>query len=529
MPVPRFAPSRFVPARFSLLAVAALAGAACVLPGSEVQGGANVNDRTAGGEQGEALLTGAMVVSPSGRYLLAQRNQTSVLVDVQSRTARELPQQVARFVFARSGEFGVAVLNGGAGVVRYDLATLKQQWRAVPAFKSSAGATLARLTDDGAHLVLGDLGRVLVLDASTGEVRGAATVGSDPTELTFVPGRPHALVVGTTRWADHAPATDIVDIDLGTLATTRTAVPNCSAPLFVLPDATRGFLSPTFCEEGKASTAQQNWTNPDPVSVLDLGAAGPTFVKNLPGFGPVVADEKATRVVAYLDMKRIDESMFADKAAIPSRSGPRYHIMTIDPGSLAFQLAPVGDVLPRFAMARNGKSLLVDATVQNLRGEATLKATIDSSGKLSVRVDVFGARDSLFGAFDLETQKYTPFSGAPASLDRFVQTGDGKRVFSLKTRLDGMGGDLYRIDLETHAAASLGKNVRDVGLLADGATLVLRERLPAIKVTTKAGFDWYRHERYCLSLDGLTCSSSIEFQDSVPFQSGKSCTDYHDC
>jgi hypothetical protein len=515
----------------ALVALASTASAACALPSSsDVQGGANVNDRSAGGEQGETLLTGAMVVSSSGRYVLAQRNRTSVLVDVETKKARELPQQVERFVFSKSGTFAIAVLPSRAGVVRYELPSLTETWRVLPAFKSSSGAMLARLTDDGRHFVLGDADRVLVMNADDGDVRGAVPVGSDPAELTFLPGKAKAVVVGTTRWSDHLPATDVVEVDLSSLAASRITVPNCTAPMYVLPDASRGFLSPTFCEENRASTAEQSWTNPDPVSVVDLGEGEPKFLRNLPGFGPVVADEAGSRVVAYLDMKRIDESMFEDKSQIPSKSGPRYHIMTIDPRTLAFGLAPVGDVLPRFAMAKDGKTLLVDATVQNVRGEASLKATFDpKTGTVSVKVSLFGGSDSLFGSFDLDSKKYTPFAGAPATLDRFVQLGDGKSVFSLAASADGMGGDLHAIDLQAHVSKSLGKNVRDIGLLADGKTLVLRERLPAVQVTTAAGFDWYRRERYCFSLDGITCLSSIEFQDSTPFQSGNSCTDYHDC
>jgi hypothetical protein len=106
---------------------------------------------------------------------------------------------------------------------------------------------------------------------------------------------------------------------------------------------------------------------------------------------------------------------------------------------------------------------------------------------------------------------------------------DGVHVYTLKMTPDGLGGDLYRIDLDAQASVSLGKSLRDIGLLADGKTLVLRERLPAVQVQTSTGFDWYRHEKYCFSLDGVTCMDEIEFQDSKPFQSGTACTDYHDC
>ena len=43
-------------------------------------------------------------------------------------------------------------------------------------------------------------------------------------------------------------------------------------------------------------------------------------------------------------------------------------------------------------------------------------------------------KPSVFGAFDLGAKKYTPFTGQPASLDRFVQMGDAERVFTLKMR-----------------------------------------------------------------------------------------------
>lgn len=517
--------------RFALASLLALTATtvACSLPGGAEEGGANVNERTNGGAQGEQLLTGAMIVSPDGRYVLAQRNQTTILVDVTTKKIHELPSQVERFVFSKAGDFGIAVLPNRAGVIRYDLPSFAEKWRAVPVLTYESGARLARLSADEKSLVLGDADRVLVLDATNGDVRGSAKVGTAPTDLTFVPGQNRALVVGTTTWKDHVPATAVVDVDLASLEAKAITVPNCNAPVHVVPDGSRGFLSPTFCEEARPANTTQTWTNPDPVSVIDLAKEGPTFVKNLPGFGPVVADEASSRIVAYLDMKRIDESMFADKSQIPSKSGPQFHIMTIDPRTLAFELSPVGNVLPRFAMAKNGKQLLVDATVQNLRAEAKVEATIDSSGKLKVEVSLFGQSESLFGAFDLDKKTYTGFSGSAARLDRFVQMGDKSRVFSLATSWDGMGGDLYRVDLDAHTSTSLGKNLRDIGVLADGKTLVLRERLPAARVETSVGFDWYRREQFCFSLDGVTCTTVVEHQDKVPFMSGQTCTEAHDC
>ena len=499
----------------------------CAVP--TVEGGNNGNDRTNGGEQGEELLTGAMIVSPDGKWAVMQRNQTSVLLDVEQMKPREMPSQVARFVFAESGDHGVALLADRT-LVDYDLRTLAVRWkRALPFASASSTPSLLRLSPDGKQLLLADAATLFVVDAATADVQKQLALRSPAAELSFEPEKRRTLIVGTTRWTDHLPATEVAELDLDTFALTSIDVPNCTAPIAVLPDASRALLSPTFCEEGVASTAQQTWTNPDPVSVIDLGGAGPTFLKNLPGFGPVALESSGKYAVAYLDVKRMDASMFDDPAQVPALTGPRYHVMRIDPKTLAFDLLPIGEVLPRFALGRDGKTLLVDATVQQYRGEANVKASIDSSGHLTASFSVFGKVDSLFGALDLTSGTYTPFTGSFAALDRFVQMKDQKRVFTLKLRADGSGGDLYRIDLEQGATTPLNKSLRDIGLLADGTTLLLRERLPAAQVTVGATVSWYRRERYCLSLDGVTCGVSVDFQDSVPFQSGPTCTDYHDC
>ena len=507
------------------LAVLALSAVACTLP--DVQGGSNGNDRSTGGDQGEELLTGAMVVSPDGKYALMQRNETSVLLDIQAHTAREMPEQAGRFLFAKSGSVGVAINQAGTELTAYDLTSLTSLWKARPAMAAGHVVALAKLSDDGKFLVLGDAGGVLVLDGATGERRGIAQVGSTPYELSFVPGTDRALVVGTTRWTDHKPLTDVIDVDLATLSVAHVDVPNCSAPVVVTPDAKRALLSPTFCED-VASNTKQTWTNPDPVSVIDLGAEGPVFRLNLPGFGPVAMDAEGSRAVAYLDMERIDPSMFPDASKIPDKSGPRYHIMQIDPASLAYTLTPVGDVLPRFAMTRDGSKLLVDATVTLVRGGVSVKASIGSDG-VSVSANLFGGSESLFGVFDLDQRVYAPITGPKASLDRFVQMGDNAHVFGLTMTPDGLGGDLYRIDIDAHAVTAFGRSYRDIGLLPDGKSLLLRQRLPAGSTQAGGTISWFRRESYCVSLDGITCEWSLDFQDTKPFSTGTVCEGSHDC
>ncbi len=502
--------------RLATLGLASLAAVACGPMNG--QGGANPNDRTTGGQNGDVLLTGAMIVSPDGAYAVMQRNTVSVLVDVKQRTATELPFQGERFLFGKTKHTLVAVKPNRAGIVAFDLdAGVKQLWSATPAFKATEGALLMRANEDDSTLVLGDLDRVLVLDAVTGSIRGAVPIGSAATDVAFV-GNDEALVVGSVRWTDHKPATAVVQVDLGTLAALPIDVPNCDAPIAVLPDRSRAFLSPTYCEEGQATNPNGQWTNPDPVSVIELEPAGPRFRENLPGFGPVAMSKDGSRVVAYLDTKRMDSSMFKNPSQVPSRFGDQFHLMVIDPKSLEFSLSPIGGALPRFAMTLDGSGLLVDATVKMPRGGAYANVTLGPDG-LVAEAGVFGGVKSPFGYFDLKTRSFTAFQGPGAALDRFVQSKDGK-VYTLKVQSDGLGGQLFAIDLASKTTVDLGKSLRDVGILPDGKTLILRVRLPAADVGGKL----YAQEDYCFASDPASCDFTIRFRSKTPVPSCE-----HDC
>jgi hypothetical protein len=232
--------------------------------------------------------------------------------------------------------------------------------------------------------------------------------------------------------------------------------------------------------------------------------------------------------------------MFDDKAQVPDANGTEYHLMSIDPKTLKFTLTPIGDALPRFAMTRGGKGLLVDASVKvKTRVKANANATISVgpsgiSGVVSASASVFQDK-SPFGYFDLSTQSFVPFVGPQAGLDRFVQLADGKTVISLEKRADGLGGIPHKIDLETKTVTQLAEpsgtsGVRDIGLLADGATLMVRVRMPA----KNANGNLYSQEATYLSLDfSVQASADLTiFTDATPFASAdpEGCpTGYHDC
>jgi hypothetical protein len=477
------------------------------------QGGANANDRSNGNDEGELLETGAMAISPSGAYIVARRNTTTLIVDVQAQKLVELDLIGERFVFSKKREVVYAMLANLEGVIALDLVTGKELWRSVPAFKSNYGAFLAKVTDDDTTLMVADYDRIFVMNPANGDIKSTAAVGIKPVDLDLLPGDKQAVVVGSTTWADGGPHTPVSLVTLNGTLEAKVAtidVPNCAAPLSLTSDAKRALLSPTFCT-ADAEAKAKGWSNPDPVSMIDIDSAAGTlkFDKNLPGFGPVamLADGRA---VAYLDTKRMDPAMFDDKSQVPGANAAQFHLMTIEPKTNKFDLHPIGAMLPRFAPGKDGHSLFVDASVSVMRSEASATVTIDSSGKITAEAKVtFGdTSGSLFGVFDLTTKTYVPFQGPAASLDRFVQLGDGSRVFTLKN--NGRGGDLFTIDVAGRTSLSLGRSLRDIGILPDGQTLVLRIRLQPTS-------DGYLREEFCISKDhAVTCSATIQYKSPTP-------------
>jgi hypothetical protein len=506
--------------------------------------GANQNDRSLA-KDGDDLQTGAMVVSPSGRYVVMQRNTETLVYDASAAAYHVLPQVLDRIAFAKHGETVFAFSSSGANgpaVLAIDLASRATVWSTPLA---SADCKLLRGNDDDTSLLVGAGNVVHSVDAKLGTIRGTTSTDLPASNAAFVPGTSRALVVGQTSWYGEGPHTLVYTVDLsGTAAVTSVDVPNCEAPIAVTPNGARAFLSPTYCTPGASATPGETWTNPDPVSVIDLAATGATFVKNLPGFGPVAMAKDGSRVVAYLDVKRMDPAMFTDQKQVPWVDGQRYHLMTIDPSSLTFQLAPIGNAIPRFALTADGRGLLVDASAK-----ITSRTVIAARAEVSIgpdgvqasaeaNVDIFGS-SSAFGYFDLNAQSFTAFSGVDAPLDRFVQFADGRHVLTLGKRVDGLGGTPFMIDLTTKStwaiSGNFGSGVRDVGLSADGMTALLRLRMPAN--VHDGGF--YSREGLCVSTDG-SCGATLTatFEDDTPFamvpptpapEPVPECPESHDC
>jgi hypothetical protein len=482
--------------------------------------GANLNDRS-NAKDGDDLRTGAMVVSPSGRFIVMQRNTLTLVYDVAAATYHEVNVPFLRVAFGKRSDTVFAFVAGGS-LQAVDLATRAVRWT-LP-LSAAGGCSLLRVSDNDDALLVGNADGVRVVDAAQGTVRSTTPTTGPTTYAAFVPNQSRALVVAPTVWRDGGPHTPVVNIDLSaTSAGTSVDVPNCESPIVVVPSGARAFLSPTYCSPGAQAVPGEVWTNPDPVSVIELSGGVARFNKNLPGFGPVALSKDGARVVAYLDVKRMDPAMFEDAKQVPWKDGQRYHLMTIDPATLAFKLAPIGNAIPRFAMTSDGRGLLVDASAKlTSRTVIAAKATVSVgpdgvSAEVETNLDVFGT-SSTFGFFDLTTQSFSAFQGPVAPLDRFVQLAGGRYVLTLGKRADGLGGTPFMIDLATKSTWSLqgnfGSGVRDVGLSSDGVTAQLRLRLPAN--VHDGGF--YSREGLCSSATGA-CGASLTatYEASVPF------------
>ncbi len=489
---------------------------------AETIGGANVNDRTPLGGSGEPLLTGVMEIAPSGNFAIMQRNTATVLLNVKGQTAAELPTQMTRVVISKVADVAYALYADGSLVALNLALGGLEVWRTQEKFSD---VSFLRVADDAGSLVVVNGSSAVSIDPNTGAVRGSVELPSTVSYGAFLPSGGKVVLVGHTVFTDHKPATPVSLVDLIKPSLTQASVPNCEAPISVLPNSTRVLLSPTFCQEDRpVGTPADAWTNPDQVSILDIDANGISFLKNLPGFGPVALSTDGNVAVAYLDMARIDKSMFEDPSQIPGENAAQYHIMVIEPKSLAYKLYPVGNGLPRFAITRDGKGLLVDASIQivtRVSLEASANATVSVgldgvSGDATASLSIFGT-DAPFGYFDLATGKFNGFKGPKVGLDRFVQLSDNKTIMALSKRPDGLGGNPFRLDIPSGYIVPLsgdyGIGIRDIGLLPDGVSIVLRFRQHAMQI----GADFYARETYCTSPEGVTCNARVEFQASTPF------------
>jgi hypothetical protein len=415
--------------------IAAVVGFATGCP----DGGINTNERNVNNRDGGILIgVGDIAVSERG-YVVFESDDRLRVGWPETGQVEELPvNQPTRLDFADTRDV-VYVGSGLDGTLNAVDVYNKQLLWSTPL--PNADITKMRVTSspDDSRVIVSYEQEMLLLNARDGAVVAEKQYDRQIVDTVALPDALRVINVLNHDWSGDQPTTKVQIVDL-TDGNSRTIdVPNCSDKLAVTPDARYAFLAPTTCQK-------------DPVSVIDLERGDESFVRNLPGFGPVGVSPKGDTAVAFIDAQNIDESLFDDPSQIPDPEGDRYHMMVIDTDTLEFAVHPFGESIPRYAMTPNGRDLLID------------KSKIHGDKERPQR-------------FDTETGELTPIDGPPMRLNNYVVSFDSKYAYALDEKL-------YEIDIDAADAATLepGFEPQNLSINAASTHLFLRRSANTICV-----------------------------------------------
>ncbi|MCR9162803.1 MAG: YncE family protein [Nannocystaceae bacterium] len=408
-------------------------------------GGANDGQQQPGnGDDGVALRAGNIAVAPHGTSFLARIDRDLVHGDVDG-SWRKLSQleDPERMVFSPERDV-IYVITGGPNRLRaHDLSNDAQLWSAhVPGgedylwdWGTADDRPWLHVTSDDRHLAVITHDEVTLYDAQTGETVDTWRAGREIVDFDLDPSGDAAYVTLSHEWVDEGPVTPFVTLDLPSLETRETPLPNCADETVMDTDGRYAFMAPTRCEQ-------------DPVSVIDLRTGA--FVRNLPGFGPVSLAASGDVAVAFMDLENLDESLFLPGDPTPE-GDRRYHLMLIDTKTLEFESVELGDSLPRYAPTPDGKLLLVDAN-----------AWYDDE---RVRV------------FDLASGEIESVLGPDIRLENFVMTADSQYAYLVD---DGA----YELSIGERILSSLPLSIipTNLNLTSDDRWLLLQDDLGPVHV-----------------------------------------------
>ncbi len=419
-----------------LISLAALAPLAC-----DLGGGLNQNQQNPGNqEDGTALGKGDIAIDPSGTYFLSRAGDRLMYAEIAGTEAKILKaiENPERVLFGVPGVMFVTEdYEKGDWLVGYDVAREEVLWRhdiEIQSGDTTNQGVLSfpkiNISHDGSMVVVTSPRQVEVLSAADGRLIRSESFSRIVVDVDILPEDDRVVVTLDHDWDGDTPDTRLSVVPMGAAGEARSIrVPNCSDELAVEPNGRYAFLAPTSCDK-------------DPVSVIDLDAG--RFERNLPGFGPVAIAPDGKTMVAFLDAENIDRDLFDDEGDIPPADGDRYHLMLIDSGTLEFDTVAVGDTIPRYAMTRDGKIVLVDSP-----------SWFD---------------DGAIRVLDVDTRTLEPVSGPDVRLDHWVLSQDSTRLFLIDA-------GLYELNIPERIVASIALRFlpTNMNLTQDDAYLLLRE------------------------------------------------------
>jgi hypothetical protein len=360
------------------------------------EGGANANQKTVGDQPGGVQLgVGDIAVAPFGNYVVFRRDSGLAVGHVENGVMLSLPvSNPTRLAFSKARPVIYVGNDDTKEIVAVDVDSRKALWQTHVAQTETSVLRLASTRDD-AFVVAAGLNKVEIIDAQSGQKSAELSFVNPIIDVALFPDSSRALVVESHEFSGDTPSTRVTSIDLKTHGRVELNVPNCSDRIVIGGDSKRAFLAPTTCQR-------------DPVSVIDLTPGSEHFERNLPGFGPVALAPDGTLGVAFLDATNTDLALFDDPSQAPPADGERYHLMLLDTGNLKYEITPIGDELPRFAVTPDGNVLLVD----NAYGS-------DNSTRL----------------FDVQSRSFKTIQGPKFPLNAFTLSSDSKHDYVLHAGL----------------------------------------------------------------------------------------------
>lgn len=416
-------------------------------------GGLNQNQQEAGNQDdGVNLGFGDIAIDPTGTYFLSRNDGKLVHGNILTGGAKVLPgvDKPVRLAFDEKSEIVYVTTEGSGGdeLIAYDVRNRKQLWGIAVDIEDKTTNTngvvtypLLTVSEDNQHLLLSHRQELELIDLTNGKTVRSEIFGADVVDVDLTPDGSRVLVTTEHDWkskdGEDVPETKIVSVPRepeGTGSREEIEVPNCADELVVAPDGGHAFLAPTTC-------------NKDPISVIDLHDN--SFVRNLPGFGPVAQSPSGDEIVGFLDLDEVDASLFDDPADVPS--GEQFHMMFIDTATLTYDFMQLGDTMPRYAMTPDGKVLLVDSTGW--------------------------FEDERLRVLDIPSRTIESASGPVVQLDDFVITSDSKHVYLLD-------GGLFDLDIPARDvdAVSVGFDPENINITPTDTFLLLRENSTRIQI-----------------------------------------------
>jgi hypothetical protein len=392
---------------------------------SDGEGGINTNERNVENRHGGVLVgVGDIAVSERG-YVAFESGDRLRIGWPDTGEVEELPvNEPTRLDFADTRDV-VYVGSGLDGTLNaVDVMNKQLLWsRPLP----NADIATMRVTSapGDTRLIVSYEREMLLLDARDGEVIATKTHDRRIVDTVALPDGLRVINVLGHEWESGGPTTQLQIVDLAEGDSRTIDVPNCADKLAVTPDSRYAFMAPTTCVS-------------DPVSVIDLELDNESFVRNLPGFGPVGVSPKGDTAVAFIDAWNVDASLFDDQSQIPAPDGDRYHMMVIDTDTLDFMVRPFGESIPRYAMTPNGRDLIVEGTDGN--------AGMDRPHR-----------------FDTETGELTEIDGPRMRLDNYAVSFDSKYAWALDEKL-------YEIDIDNADATALDPGFQPQNLSVDASS-----------------------------------------------------------